>query len=361
MYQNENWETVKKRYEAWWEGEIIDRAVIKVSSPRDGAREEDLFSKSSAKEKWWDPEYMVEAQKAALRNTYFGGDAFAWFFPNLGTDLFSSYLGAELTYTEYTPGKPPFEYTSWAKHFVERWEDHVFRFDPENAMWKRTVALVDHALSESNGEYMVGFPDIIGSIDCLAAIRGTENLCMDLLDEPEIIKQKLDEASTVFKQVYDRLHEILYRCQFCAPATLPVWHPGRYFVHINDFTCMISPEMYEKIILPDLQDELDFLDASIYHLDGTGALKHLDFLLENPKLKAIQWVPGEGREGAERWIPLYKRIQNAGKNIYLYCKPGEVETILNELSPGGLLLETRCDSEAEAKDLVRLVEKLSCK
>jgi len=242
MYRNENWEMSKKRYEAWWENDVLDRPIIRVTAPLDGAVRKNLFAESPVREKWWDAEYMVEAQKDALACTYFGGDAFAWFFPNLGTDWISGILGAEVRYTEYMPGHPPFEYTAWAKPFVKDWEDQTFTFNENNEMYKRGAALVSHALNESNDDYAVGFPDIIGGVDSLSVMRGAENLCMDLLDLPgAVITKKMEEVFSVFIEVYDRIHKLITTKQDFAPATLPVWFSGKYFCHVNDFTLMISP------------------------------------------------------------------------------------------------------------------------
>ena len=58
-----------------------------------------------------------------------------------------------------------------------------------------------------------------------------------------------------------------------------IWHPGRWYPTCCDFSCMISTQMYEELVVGELLEELDFLDASIYHLDGPDALKHLDRLL----------------------------------------------------------------------------------
>ena len=56
-----------------------------------------------------------------------------------------------------------------------------------------------------------------------------------------------------------------------------------------------------------------------------------------------------------RWIPLLKRIQAAGKSLHLSVWPGEVQTLLEELKPEGLMLNTHVSSEAEARDLLAKV------
>ena len=356
MYGNEDWEALTKRHEAWWNGDVLDRVGFKVTSPKDGAQPNRAFFESLVEDKWWNPEYIVKAQREALANTYHGGDAFAWFFPNLGTDLFSGVLGAEIKYTELQPGSPPFEYSCWAVPFVADWARFTPRFDPDCPLWQRALRLVWLALDDSNGDYLVGTPDLIGGIDCMSSMRGAEALCMDMMDDPELIAQKLSEIADEFRPAYDQIHAILYARQGFAPATIPMCHPGRYFVNINDFTCMISPRMYRELIVPDLERELSMLDASVYHLDGPGAIAHLDAIFEQPKVRAIQWVPGAGREDIRKWLPLLHSIQQNKRSVYLYCRPGEVPLVLDSLRPEGLMIECRCASETDARALLRLVE-----
>ena len=119
-----------------------------------------------------------------------------------------------------------------------------------------------------------------------------------------------------------------------------------------DFAIMVSPEMFDAFILPALEEEADYLDHSVYHYDGPGALRHLDSVLGIKSLDAIQWVPGAGAPRVSTWIRLLRRIQAKGKLLVLSCESWEVEPLLSELEPEGLLLSTRCESQAEADALL---------
>ncbi|HEX7541596.1 MAG TPA: hypothetical protein VF352_05645 [Anaerolineales bacterium] len=55
---------------------------------------------------------------------------------------------------------------------------------------------------------------------------------------------------------------------------------------------MISPKMFERFVLPDLETCCAAMDHALYHLDGKGQLVHVDTLLSTPRLRGIQWVPG---------------------------------------------------------------------
>ena len=62
----------------------------------------------------------------------------------------------------------------------------------------------------------------------------------------------------------------------------------------SDFSYMISPRMFERLILPDLTACCEALEYAFYHLDGKGEIKHLDMLLSIERLRGIQWIPGDG-------------------------------------------------------------------
>ena len=100
------------------------------------------------------------------------------------------------------------------------------------------------------------------------------------------------------------------------------------------------------------------VDHRIYHLDGPGALHHLDALLALRELHAIQWVPGAGNEEIMQWIPLIKRIQKRGKSVQVVCEPEEVVPLIREVDRKGLCVWTRCRTEAMARDLLRQLSSL---
>jgi 5-methyltetrahydrofolate--homocysteine methyltransferase len=139
-----------------------------------------------------------------------------------------------------------------------------------------------------------------------------------------------------------------------------IWFPGQGSGVECDFSAMISPAMFEEFVLPDLQEQCRRLEHSIYHWDGPGQLPHLDLLLSIPELDAIQWTPGAGNPGpgSPKWFPLYRRIQEAGKGVVLLgIAPEDIEGVMGELSPKGLLMTTRTETEDQARDLLGNVEK----
>jgi hypothetical protein len=115
--------------------------------------------------------------------------------------------------------------------------------------------------------------------------------------------------------------------------------------------------MYERFVLPELNDVCDFLDYSVYHFDGQEQIRHLDHLLSVKKLNAIQWTPVAGQPKTSEFIPVLQKIQKAGKNLVLTPDASEVQTLLDNLSSRGLqLVISGVKTEDEARDLMHLIE-----
>lgn len=357
MLYKEDWEDVARRFEAWWEGEVIDRVALQVTAPKNGyhgrsyAREPhseipSLEPLKDPKRRWTDIEYVIAKNDEYFRSTFWGGEAFPCLWVNLGPDIFAAYLGCELSFAEDT---------TWSRPFIDSWEPFPrIELDPENAWWRLTKEMTAAAVEAGKGKYFVGITDIHGGGDALAAMRGPDRLCIDLLESPDKIKRAMESLKPIWYTVFEELHEIVQRRMKGSSTWLNVWSPDRMYPLSCDFSCMISPDMFSEFFLPEIIDQANWLDHSIYHLDGPGAIPHLDLLLEMEKLHGIQWVPGAASESMLKWVPLLRRIQRAGKILHLSVISEEVEPLLRELSPEGLMLSTSCDSEEDARQLLEI-------
>jgi 5-methyltetrahydrofolate--homocysteine methyltransferase len=98
---------------------------------------------------------------------------------------------------------------------------------------------------------------------------------------------------------------------------------------------MISPQMFERLVRPDLAACCERLDYAFYHLDGKGEIRHLDMLLSLERLRGIQWIPGDGAAPVEEWLPLLKRIRDAGKLCQVYVSMAGALRIARELGGKG--------------------------
>ena len=81
---------------------------------------------------------------------------------------------------------------------------------------------------------------------------------------------------------------------------------------------------------------MGWLDRNMFHLDGPGALKHLDTLLACEDLDALQWVYGAGNEPAARWAEVYQKAQSAGKSLQIYAVDiDDAKALAEHIKPEG--------------------------
>ena len=124
----------------------------------------------------------------------------------------------------------------------------------------------------------------------------------------------------------------------------------------SDFAYMISPQMFERFVMPDIAACCDSLDHGFYHLDGKGQIRHLDLLLSLERLRGIQWVSGYGQPPPEEWLPLLRRIRDGGKLHQLYVSPEGALTIAQEIGGRGFAFHIQqLMNREEAGAFIRLL------
>ena len=346
-----NWEHIQSRYDEFWAMQNNDRPLMFVTSPKNGSDyskapklPEDLTAR------WMAFDKVIAKNRWTLENSYYTGEGFPYFMPNLGPDIFGAILGCELVFGEDT---------SWAKHFVADWaECESFKLDKRGKWYKALSEFTDMAVADSRGDYIVGVTDLHPGVDALVSLRGPEDLCMDLYDCPEMIMPLPEKIWPVMKELYlDQVKRT--SCGISGTVTwLPCYHRKNWYVLSCDFMCLISTGFFEAFALPELLTEMEFFDANLFHLDGPGALRHIDRLLEIPALGGIQWVSGSGAARESEWTDLLVKVQRAGKRLQLNVAPNDIERLAGFLKPEGVLLSVYCGCEDEANYVVRLADSL---
>ncbi|MFH1084520.1 MAG: hypothetical protein V1772_01980 [Chloroflexota bacterium] len=328
-----DYELTRQRIEAFWERDVLDRPVVQfgLSKPPEDCVPLPVSRHATPAERWLDVDYQTQLALASLTNREFLGDNLPVAFPNLGPEVFSALYGCPIHFGDYG--------TSWTDPILHDWaEADALRLDWDSPYLAKLHAMTDALLEIGRGKFITGMTDWHPGGDAIAALRDPQNLALDMITNVEDVKALLARL----EGDYFRLYDVFYGKLRAAGQPITTWTPlvaeGRYYVPSNDFSIMVSPRMFEEVFLPGLANECRFLERSIYHLDGPGALRHLDALLAIPELDALQWVFGAGNEGYERWIWVYQRAQAAGKGIQVICEYDELDAIMDTLDPRGLFL-----------------------
>ncbi len=271
-------------------------------------------------DKYQNPQRIVDRYRYFCETHAFLGES----FPNLNIDFgpgsLASYLGSEIGFKEDTV---------WFNKCLDSWDGvPKLTFDPENKWFKKHIQLAKDCQALAGDDFYVDMPDLMENIDVLASLRGAQDILFDLLDEPEMIGERIQEVTDIYYEYYDRFYDIIKDEEGGNAYTVfQIWGPGRTVKLQCDFSAMMSPEDFRKYIQPSLRTQSENVDHVLYHLDGPAAIKHMDALMEIDGIDALQWTSGDaGPDGTlPDWDVIYDKAIAAGKSIWVKVYSGEFE------------------------------------
>lgn len=333
------------RWRAYWQKENHERPVMTVFAPSGKAEQNPLPDiDCSAKDRYVNPDIVIPAFKREIANTYYAAEDYPMFCPNVGTDVVAGIAGSELIYAPETV---------WAKSFVDDWDAlSPMKFDENNEYFKYAFELTKAAIKACDNDFIIGNTDIHAGLDAMSAIRGSENLCFDYIDNREKLFSRIDELFEIEKELFTRIDdEIRKSGQNGCSSRMYIYHPDRKrYVTSCDVSCMISPDDFEELVIPNLMKEIALFEYSIYHLDR---------LLKIDELKGVQWVPGAGSPPVRYQLDIMKKIQDAGKLLTVCAADIEdVKAICTGLNPEGVHIHMYTSSPEEADYAVKTAEEI---
>ena len=342
-----DWENSKKRWEAFWNRDVYDRPVMLISSPRskpvkellDQAGYTPCFDMNPALE-FTDFTQMLARTQDRVARIYTCGEAIPVFDHRWSVAQALAW-GCEPAYNANA---------AWC-HPLAVLPEPCYA-NENGAGWKWMLDTARRAAESAMGNFYVR-PDWGNHTgDILATIMGNYEMLTAMADDPFHIKRLIREVSLSLDRLYGLMYGIAEDSGNEGTVNyIGCWSPGRSICLDCDISCMLSPEMFSDMFLEPIIQTMMQADHRMYHLDGPGAIKHLDTLLGIRELHGIQWVPGAGHEAIAQWLPILGRIQSAGKALLISIEPEELPFVLKELKPEGLCLSLWADSEATAQRL----------
>jgi len=342
----------KKRLKKWWNNEETDRPCIGYNYPYYGKK---ISSVSEVMEffipfclaKYPDGiEQCLDRFEELKEKIYSGGDNFYSYFPNYGAGCPAAIFGIEPEYRKGSDKYGIMSETVWyrgeisAKNIISHLED--IKLDETNEWYSRFLKITEYAAKRTNGDYTIAVLDLGGVLDVLSSLMGPQNIILTMKREPEII----DEACSLLLEkmliLYDNLQKRIDRYCDGSDSWLNLWCPTHYYPVQCDFAAMLNPQWFKRFALPYIKEQAEHMNHAIYHLDGENQLVHLDDLLSLECIDGIQWVPGAGKTitASCKWMPLYKKIQAAGKKIDLnaFEDPTLITDFYEKLDPSLLYI-----------------------
>lgn len=325
-FSRERMQQVLDNYEAWWERRL-DRPLIAATLwgayPVEQKARAPHLDQSSCADLRWSAEEIIDKMDEELSGLEWIGDGYPTVsFDSFGPGVLAAFCGAVL---DNEKGRVWFR----AAEKKDISDIHCV-YDPDNPWAARIKDIYRAGVERWDGSVLMGMPDLGGVMDVAATLVGTEELLLDLYDEPDEVKRLTGEIGTAWYAAFNDFAAVLKpQGGYTDWSGIAGRRPG-YIVQC-DFCYMLSNAMFRAFVLPTIRRDTERLDRVIYHLDGVGELNHLDDLLALPGLAAVQWVPGAGHPEGTYWLDVYRRIEAAGKQSWLIAPLHENLRILDTL------------------------------
>lgn len=346
MLYHDHWDDVKSHMTQYWLREPMDRACAAMEVVKPGSG--DFWQNH-----YFDVEKADRLHRLRFENTTVYGEMLTSVFPYFGTAGTAEYTGCKPTYTPRT---------TWFDPWMMEEEPDAERIGytcPE--AFQKQADAVRRLVELSKNDYLVSVTDNAGILDALAQIRGNERLLEDMFDYPEFVEEGVRKLLPIYKKTQKEFLDIVRENnEGSVVSWMNLWSPNRMSQLQCDLCVMISNTMFNRFVMPELEELCSFLEDPVYHFDGQEQIRHLDSLLSIKNLKAIQWTPVVGQPKTSEFIPVLQKIQKAGKNLVLTVSADEAEKILDGLSCRGLFMNIYgIRSHEEAVRMMKLVEKHS--
>jgi len=338
-----DWERIRCDYARWWAHDL-ERPLVQIGEtvwtedhpPYPVQQFTSNYGLSM-------PAHEVVAKYSGhLEAKRYYGDAFPRWWVNFGPGILAGFLGARVHSVPRTVWFEPAE--------DKQAEQLALSMDEANVWWQRVLEITRIAVAEWGDQALVGFTDFGGNLDVLASFRTTQGLIYDLYDAPEHVDRLVAQVTEHWLRCFDRQYEIIRRQGLGTTPWAPIWSQSSCYMLQCDFSYMISPEMFERFVIPDLGACCERLEHGFYHLDGPGQIAHVDLLLEMPRLRGIQWIPGDGNPSADGWPELLQRIVDGGKLCQVFVSSEGAHQIVKTVGGRGMLLAVTDEMSADEAD-----------
>ncbi|MCK5528051.1 MAG: hypothetical protein KAI74_00095 [Kiritimatiellae bacterium] len=298
-----DFEEAKKSWTKCWNG-TNERPMLYAVVPKEGV--EPVSKPSSYECTFGDIDTHIDRVLEWMNAQEFLVDAVPSFRVDFASDHFAALLGCELK------GDPENYNTVWAEKCIDSWDTADIKFDKNGFWWQRTCEVMSRFRERCDGKFLISALAPAANLDALSAMRGGQDLLMDMMMEPEAVKEALLKVNAATTEVQAALAAELDVASTGRVTRHGMYCDGYSDVVQCDFSVMISPEMYDEFVIPSVQEQVDGLDVSCYHLDGEDAIRHLDSISKVNGLNIMQWVPGAGDARLKDWTDLRVRFDELG-------------------------------------------------
>ncbi|MBI3986571.1 MAG: hypothetical protein HY343_06610 [Lentisphaerae bacterium] len=343
FYYKPDWARAQARWDAFWALEPTDRPCMSITAPRPDGKKIVVPEVRSMEDKWMDPDYLLAVALQRLESTILGGEA----VPAARLIMSGTTTGCN-GHLYFHEGGISLRPTMSGMDQPLNW--HPGPSDP----WRPKVeAILNRRLDEAPGRFIVSYTGQFMHVDLLNMLRGNEEMLFEMATVPDQCAARLREMREPAAENFNHFRRLVDARQGdvgCVSWT-GLWCRQFFLQSQADVAAIISPEMFEQLVLP----ELDWLAERFgsLHFHTCGYQQHLELCLSRPYIRVIQYSPNpkEPPNGPAH-LEFYRRVQKAGRCLDIAPPPEHLEFVIRHLRPEGLFISTSVKTVAEVDELL---------
>lgn len=340
-----NIEHVQRQMKNWWEFGVQNNPLLFIQVLKDN--HEPIPDTENLEEYWTDIDFIIKKAMKTIENTNYYGVALPYHYIDYSATAMACSLGGKMKFVN--------KETIWSYPIFNKLEDVMnAKISRKNIAYNTQMEITRRSVQLSKNHHFVSPWAFGGILDNISGLYETQDLMMDLLTKPELVKKVMGYFTDIWIEEFNKDIKLIETAgnygHVCCWVGL--WAPGSTFPIQEDLSYMISPDAFVKMCLPNIKRIVDTVEYPLYHLDGDKALVHLDAILDIENLKAIQWQPGAGKERLSRWYHVIRKIIKAGKSCQVFANVDEIDDLVENIGSRGLLIVVKNASNEQANELM---------
>ncbi|OHB53506.1 MAG: hypothetical protein A2Y12_18005 [Planctomycetes bacterium GWF2_42_9] len=254
---------IARRFEAWWNCEVIDRPLFIAAPTNPGAgkpagRRLDILT---------DSDLWFNTKKEDMLRMNWIGDSIPNIRIDFGPTALGTLIGSQFHFESDTTWFTPSISNDWSN--ATAWS-----IDDNDKWWRIMCGLAERVAADAAGRYLLCTPAYEASADVVLNLRGTSEFCIDIIDRPQKISQSIDALYPCWQKTLKMLYDTSIRQGTGLTTWMRIWSNEPFAIVAADVGYMLSPEDFKKVILPSVAREASKIGRAIFHIDGPPMWRH---------------------------------------------------------------------------------------
>lgn len=243
--------------------------------------------------------------------------------------------------------------TSWAESNATSIDDVIVpSFNPEHPLWINYVEKFQALIKADFAGAMPSPIGLLGPFDILAALTGSELLCMECLMNPDKVANLAKAATDFWIEFYD-INLAMLPDKDGVATRFGMYCPGKGVLWSEDFIALCGPDIYKELVLPCDTRITENMDTSYIHVHS-GGIKCLEHILKIPQLSGVEISNDPNGPTLEVILEWAQEAYRNGKSVMLsnwerHSSKQDVELILSKIDPSRTIVTLDAKDMTEAR------------